>query len=114
MPSKAENDDFLRCMGARARDRVRIGAKFLDGAQPDWAEKFTDPINMSSTHYCVLAQLFGRYRGGLEQLVLGDTQAHLLGFRGCRHELRNSMSNFAHYYKALSAAWEEERGSRLP
>ena len=114
MPSKAETDDFLPCVGARAQDRAKTGAKFLDKALPGWAEKITDTINMGGTHYCILAQLFGRYRSGLEQLVLGDTQSLRLGFRGCRHELRNSMSNFAHYYKALSAAWEQERGSRLP
>ena len=117
MLTKVAQDDFLTVMSVRAQNRARIGARLLDRALPDWESKFEDPvekpINMSSTHQCVLAQLYGRYRDGLAHLMFGDVQAHLLGFRGCRHELRNSMPNFAHYYKALSAAWEHERKSRL-
>ncbi len=113
MLTRVDRDDLHPALEAWARERARKGATFLDEKVPGWAHKIEKQINISSTHECVLAQLFGRYKTGLKALGIDDEQALRLGFRGDRVELRNSMTAFAHYYKELSSAWEDERKMRL-
>ncbi|MBP9757890.1 MAG: hypothetical protein KBD06_04780 [Candidatus Pacebacteria bacterium] len=102
-------DDYLWL----ALERAKAGRMYLD-AHPelaDWAQRATKPIKMASTHDCLLAQLFGRFRDGAEALGLDEEATVALGFRGSTSELR-SMAEFNKYYQVLTAAWETERKQR--
>ena len=93
--------------------RAEAGALFLDQYRPGWAQRLSKPISMASTHDCVLAQLFGRFRIGAESLHLNEMRTFELGFRGCKSELGNDLRAFALYYKALTAVWEHQKQLRL-
>lgn len=43
---------------------VFVAAKELDKADPKWFLKVTEPLDMSSTDQCVLAQVFGSFDEG--------------------------------------------------
>jgi hypothetical protein len=63
---------------------------------------------MGSTKDCMLAQLFGSFREGVEALGLDEIETVALGFRGTTAELR-TMNDFTRYYATLTATWELER-----
>lgn len=84
--------------------RVAKGAALLDRAEgPGWVGFVTDfTLDMSSAHECILGQLYGTYRDGLETLGLNsDTDAPAEhGFAYSSH------SPFGEYYW-LGQAWCE-------
>ncbi len=90
------------------RYRVTTGARFLDLLDPGWAKRITRKIRVGSTHECVLAQLYGRYRIGFEKYKLSLHDALIYGFRADSQEVRGGHLSFDRYYFFLSEAWEYE------
>ena len=99
-------DGFMQRAVGRAR-AGRLYLTFVPGLA-EWHTRIERPIKMGSTKDCILAQLFGGYREGVDALGLDDVETVELGFRGSTTELR-SVAAFGQYYKILSASWELER-----
>lgn len=80
------------------------GASLLDSRVPDWFRQInTSELNLASTTYCTLGQLFGTYYDGLTALnVEGDDRRYYYGF-----------STPDDNYEALTEAWLNEIASRL-
>lgn len=101
-----------------ARERVRRGAAYLDGADPGWRARI-DPerLELSDGSHCILGQLHGEYRAGLMRTRIWDgssaptprlfaaTSPVDLGF----HARTNGSEATADLdYAHLNRAWREE------
>ncbi len=107
-----KDDGFFERYFILAAERAREGAECLDALDPHWVQKIKRPIVMDDVHECVLGQLFGHYRRGLEALDIDRTGARNLGFFGCRYETRYRAA-LTYYYRTLNELWEMEREIRL-
>lgn len=98
----------------RAVGRARAGQLYMSHHPKlvQWPQRIVRPLKMGSTKDCMLAQLFGSFREGVEALGLDEIETVELGFRGTTAELR-SMREFGQYYKILTSSWELERKIRL-
>lgn len=58
---------------------VREAAKRLDEIEPNWFNKINfETLDMNSTQYCVLGQVFGSYKKGISSIGI-DYFAYLSG-----------------------------------
>lgn len=63
------------------RERVASGAEYLDEVYADWAATIdVDTLDLNGCDECVLGQLFGGFRDGMEQLGLTLSVTRVLGF----------------------------------
>lgn len=90
------------------RGRVRYGAAFLDEHDPDWQSRITRPIRVANTHECPLAQLYGRYRDGVERYELNEEQTLTFGFRADSKEVGGTHRSVREYYDLLDVQWKIE------
>jgi hypothetical protein len=98
--------------------RAVAGAIFLDQYDIGWAKRLTKPVRVANTRECLLAQLYGRFKTGLNELGLSMDDALAFGFRVeprefgevaglSQHELAKKL------YKALDDVWHELVRHRL-
>lgn len=90
------------------RTRAAAGAEFLDLHDPGWVKKITRKIRVASTHDCPLAQLYGRYKSGVDRYKLSEVNTLGYGFRADSRELGKNHGEFKRYYSLLNEAWEVE------
>lgn len=88
--------------------RVAAGAEFFDRQFLGWVSKIEKPVRVANTRECPMAQLYGRYRLGLEACGLSDDQALAFGLRSDSRETGTSNAASRAYYSALDLAWERE------
>ena len=63
------------------RERVERGVEFLDADFPDWRSRIdTRTLDLTSQNNCVLGQLLGDFRDGLEMLGITIAVSRTLGF----------------------------------
>jgi len=90
---------------------VQRGAQLLDQDKPDWAKDITRPINMSSHDDCVLGQVYGNFRTGMEHLELNFLDDHRFGFHSSIISLLGILI-FRNPWKRLEVAWRIEIDTR--
>lgn len=106
-------------------ERVVQGAEFLDEFRPGWADEIdVEALDLASSDRCVLGQIYGSFRDGLEVLGLSLSVSRVLGLN---YEARSNKSWLYCYggydagedrrleveeAGALRAAWDEEIGRR--
>jgi hypothetical protein len=92
------------------RIAVERGAALLDERLPDWYQEVDlYRLEMSSTGYCVLAQVApGGYLDGLESLFgrIDDGDAFIHGFDLDTFQLRNQRERDEHWFE-LQQEWIE-------
>lgn len=75
-------------------ERVYRGATLLDRVIPGWENSVNlDALDMSSVESCILAQVFGTYNSGVEELglpVLGDAAHDRVQSDDCQHGFDNA------------------------
>ena len=96
-----------------ATHRASVGARFLDHPVQDWIQRVKKPVDQGMEFECVLGQLFGSYRSGLERLHLTDDQALTMGFRACPIEHTWNIEALLRYLHELADAWHEEKIRRI-
>lgn len=89
------------------RDRIARGAALLDEEMPGWAEKISlEILDINDSEMCILAQLYGSFYGGGENLGLFTNDK--LVENGFFPEKMDDT-----YYKNLkNEAWAEEIAKR--
>ncbi|KND50740.1 MAG: hypothetical protein ABA06_04620 [Parcubacteria bacterium C7867-001] len=90
------------------RQRVAAGAAFLDAHDPQWRMRVTKKVKVASTHECVLAQLYGRYRAGMEKYGLSEDDSLNYGFRVDSREVGYEHEASRQYYFQLNECWGAE------
>lgn len=61
-------------------ERVATGAALLDKINPNWYTRIdSGSLDLLSTRYCVLGQIYGSYSKGLDELYI-DTGGYSQGF----------------------------------
>ncbi len=83
----------LRHEGRRAR--IERGAARLDEKVPHWRKRIIRPLNMGSSRFDILGQVYGAFHLGVHALGLHREEEVTHGFR----------SNGTERYKALTAEW---------
>jgi len=92
--------------------RAKIGATFLDVAQPGWAERINlRRLDLNSCESCVLGQLFGDFANGAEKVFAMRGSARFAAARECG--LDGAHDGPTDQYTALTAAWKREIAKRL-
>lgn len=91
-------------------ERVARGVALLDSVEPGWFHRVdVDALNVASSKYCVLGQLFRDYSLGAKALGLDQDGAAEHGFQvtmfkgpwGFEETVRNSLNE----YPALAQEW---------
>lgn len=91
--------------------RVARGAALLDAQEPDWWNGKDKPtidlktLNLGSTYYCVLGQVYGDYSDGLNELSLIDSSPYGFDIEDGGRALRQR-------YDTLGRRWRELITSR--
>ena len=105
---------------ALVESRATAGALFLDEKNPLWCYYFgklwnekkktwtNHYVRMAGTHFCTLAQLFGRYSIGVVKLKLTEEETLEFGFRCSVRELKTMEISVGEYYEKLTLAWDKE------
>ena len=99
---------------------MRGGAEFLDEDFPGWADRIdVDRLDLTSGCDCVLGQLFGGFRDGVELLGLTLSVSRVLGFNydvrpaGWTGPLAGSREAEAEEAECLRSFWVEEVAIRV-
>ncbi|PSQ85609.1 MAG: hypothetical protein BRD30_10490 [Bacteroidetes bacterium QH_2_63_10] len=97
----------------RARERVRRGAEYLDGVDPDWYRRIdSETLELGDGRHCVLGQLHGEFRLGLGRSDLISMSSAprtslspvAYGFK-CVMNVPDEWQDYD--YKLLNEAWRE-------
>ena len=82
----------------QARERVRRGAEYLDGVDPEWYRHVnSETLELDDGRHCVLGQLHGEFR-------LGLGRSHLISMSSAP---RASLSPVAYGFKCVENVPEE-------
>lgn len=82
---------------------VAAGAAFLDVVMPDWVDRIAiERLRVPSLVDCVLGQLYGSFRAGMDTLSLCGASAVTLGFDG---PVTATDAEWTEAAAALDAAW---------
>lgn len=107
------DDDLLR-------QRVSAGAEFLDGIYDEWADTIdVSTLDLTGCTECVLGQLFGGFREGMERLGLSLSVTRVLGFNydprpaGWQGPLPGSREAEREEAERLRTFWLEEIAERV-
>lgn len=87
-----------------AKERIELGAKWLDMTKPDWKDKIDLSIlDMDDSKHCIIGQVFGNFNT-VRGKVLSESTVEKYGFIYHDHEDDDDTDN---EINELTEAWKE-------
>lgn len=87
--------------------RVRLGVIWLDVYRKNWRRQIQQKrLNMGTDTACILGQCDGSYQQRTDHNAASDVN------RGFYTPMHDNEDDYSTYYKALTAAWRSELGTR--